>query len=89
MGFMAENYDIEISFARWMLVGIPVSFVMLPTAWFALTRFLYPCHVPASAAVQNHLHELRGELGTMSTAERRIAVLFSLLILSCLWYGRM
>ena len=82
MGFMAENYDFEISFARWMLVGIPVSLVMLPIAWFALTRFLFPCHIPASEAVQNHLHELRDELGTMSTAERRIAVIFSLLILS-------
>jgi sodium-dependent dicarboxylate transporter 2/3/5 len=82
MGFMAENYDIEISFARWMFVGIPVSFVMLPIAWFALTRFLYPCHIPASEAVQHHLHELREELGAMSTAERRVAVVFVLLILS-------
>ena len=82
MGFMAEHYDIEISFARWMLVGIPVSVVMLPIAWFALTRFLFPCHIPASEAVQNHLHELREELGTMSTPERRIAVIFSLLIMS-------
>ena len=38
MGFMADNYDIELSFARWMMVGIPVSFTMLPSAWFALTR---------------------------------------------------
>ena len=82
MGFMAENYDIGISFARWMLVGIPVSFIMLPIAWFALTRFLFPCHVPASEAVRKHLHELREELGEMSSAERRVATIFALLILS-------
>lgn len=82
MGFMADNYDIEISFARWMLVGIPVSFVMLPIAWFGLTRWLFPCHIPASEAVHEHLHGLREELGAMSTAERRVAVIFSLLILS-------
>jgi sodium-dependent dicarboxylate transporter 2/3/5 len=87
MGFMAENYDIEISFARWMLVGIPVSFVMLPIAWFALTRFLYPCHIPASEVVQHHLHELREELGAMSTAERRVAAIFVLLIFS--WMFRL
>ncbi len=80
MGFMAENYGIEISFARWMLVGIPVSFVMLPLAWFALTRVLYPCDIPASDAVRNHLHELREELGPMSTAEKRVAVVFGSLI---------
>jgi sodium-dependent dicarboxylate transporter 2/3/5 len=82
MGFMAENYDIEISFARWMLVGIPVSFVMLPIAWLLLTRFLFPCDIPASEAVKNHLHELREELGAMSTPERRIAVIFACLIMS-------
>ncbi len=87
MGFMAENYDIEISFARWMLVGIPVSFVMLPIAWFALTRFLFPCDIPASAAVREHLHVLREELGAMSTAERRVAAIFALLIFS--WMFRL
>jgi sodium-dependent dicarboxylate transporter 2/3/5 len=82
MGFMAENYGIEISFARWMLVGIPVSFVMLPIAWYALTRFLFPCVIPSSRAVRNHLHTLREELGQMSVAERRVATVFGLLIFS-------
>ncbi|MDX1405185.1 MAG: DASS family sodium-coupled anion symporter, partial [Woeseiaceae bacterium] len=80
MGFMAENYGIEISFARWMLVGIPVSFVMLPAAWFILTRYLFPCHIPASDAVREHLHVLREELGPMTNAERRVATVFSLLV---------
>ncbi len=82
MGFMAENYDIEISFARWMMVGIPVSLTMLPIAWLLLTRFLFPCDIPANEAVKNHLHDLRAELGTMSTAERRIAIIFACLITS-------
>jgi len=82
MGFMAENYDFEISFARWMIVGVPVSFTMLPIAWFILTRVLFPCDIPASAAVKHHLSELREELGPMSTAERRIAIVFVCLIFS-------
>ncbi|MGI9273096.1 MAG: SLC13 family permease [Woeseiaceae bacterium] len=82
MGFMAENYGIEISFARWMLVGIPVSLVMLPIAWFILTRFLFPVDIPATEAVKKHLHGLRDELGSMSSAEKRVGVIFVLLILS-------
>lgn len=82
MGFMAENYGIEISFARWMLVGVPVSFVILPIAWFVLTRYLFPVDIPATEAVRNHLHELRVELGSMNPAEKRVGVLFILLILS-------
>ena len=82
MGFMAENYGVEISFARWMLVGIPVSFAMLPIAWFILTRFLFPVDIPATEAVRKHLHRLRDELGSMSAAEKRVAVIFGLLVLS-------
>jgi sodium-dependent dicarboxylate transporter 2/3/5 len=65
-----------------MTVGIPVTAVMLPIAWFALTRYLYPVNVPASEAVDRHLHELREALGPMTTAEKRIAVLFVLLVFS-------
>lgn len=82
MGFMAESYGIEISFARWMLVGIPVSMVMLPIAWIALTRFLFPVNIPASEAVRNHLHKMREELGPMTTPERRVAIIFAVVIAS-------
>jgi len=81
-GFMAESYGFEISFARWMLVGIPVSAVMLPIAWIALTRFLYPVNIPASKAVDEHLHELRRQLGPITTPERRIAVVFGAVVFS-------
>lgn len=79
-GFMAENYGIEISFARWMLVGIPVTFVMLPVAWFVLTRLIFPVNIPASEAVQAHLHEMRAELGPMSVAERRVGIVFAAVV---------
>jgi len=82
VGFMAENHGIEISFARWMLVGIPVSAVMLPIAWVALTKFLFPVHIPASDAVRDHLHHLRQEIGEMTIPERRVAIVFATVI-SC------
>lgn len=86
IGYLAENYGIEISFARWMAVGIPVTAIMLPVAWFLLTRFLYPVNVPASRAVREHLHELRESLGPMTQPEKRVAVVFCLVVLS--WLSR-
>jgi len=82
IGYLADNYDIEISFARWMTVGIPVTLVMLPIAWLLLTRYLYQINVPASEAVNRHLHALREELGPMTTPEKRVAVMFVLVVLS-------
>ena len=82
IGYLAENYGIEISFAQWMRVGIPVTMVMLPIAWIALTRFLHPVNIPASDAVNDHLRELREEMGPITTPERRVAVIFALVITS-------
>jgi len=82
VGFMAENYGIEISFARWMIVGVPVSMVMLPIAWLLLTRVLYPVNIPASDAVRDHLHKMREDLGKMTTPEKRVAIIFGTVIFS-------
>ncbi|NIS91379.1 MAG: anion transporter, partial [Woeseiaceae bacterium] len=82
IGYLAENYGLEISFARWMTVGIPVTFVMLPIAWWVLTRFMHPVNVPASEDVNQHLHELREQMGPMTPAEKRVGILFGAVIFS-------
>jgi len=87
VGFLAENYGLEISFARWMMVGVPVSFVMLPLAWLTLTRVMFPFDIPENEAVNTHLHKLRQELGPMTTPERRVAILFAVVI-ACWMFRR-
>lgn len=42
VSILHENYNIEINFALWMLLGIPVVAVMLPITWFLLTRIMFP-----------------------------------------------
>ncbi|KAA9130178.1 DASS family sodium-coupled anion symporter [Marinihelvus fidelis] len=79
-GFLAENYGVEITFARWMLVGLPVSAVMLPVSWIILTRIVYPVSFRTSAETRALLAELRESLGRPSAAERRIAVVFALVV---------
>lgn len=82
IGYLADNYGIEISFARWMAVGLPVSFIMLPIAWLSLTRLMFPVDIPESHAVKRHLHDLREDMGPMTVAERRVAVIFGVVVLS-------
>ena len=80
IGYMAENYGLEISFARWMMVGIPVTVVMLPIAWFTLTHFVFSVDIRENEIVDRHLRQLKDELGPMSVAERRVAVVFGLVV---------
>lgn len=74
--FLAENYDIEISFARWMLVGVPVTFIMLPLCWLALTRLVYPISFETSDETRDLLESMKQDLGPASTAEWRIGIVF-------------
>lgn len=74
--FLAENYGIEISFARWMLVGVPVTAIMLPLCWLVLTRMVYPISFHTSTETRELLQNLKASLGPPSSAERRVGIIF-------------
>lgn len=74
--FLTENYNIKITFASWMMVGIPVTLVMLPLAWYSLTHISFNVDIPANPKVNEYLTNLKDELGEMSSAEKRVALVF-------------
>jgi sodium-dependent dicarboxylate transporter 2/3/5 len=84
-GFMSATYDIEVDFARWMIVGIPLTIVMLPLVWFVLVRVLFPVDFTASKQTQEHLLAQRKELGPLSSAETRTGIIFLALVLGWLF----
>ena len=84
--FLTDNYGIEISFARWMLVGVPVTIIMLPICWLVLTRLVYPISFETSGETQEHLKHLKKALGPASSAEWRIGIVFSCVVIG--WMTR-
>jgi sodium-dependent dicarboxylate transporter 2/3/5 len=76
--FMAETYGIEVSFAEWMLIGIPVVLILLPMAWLVLTRvaFSLPRTLPGLTA--EGLDKAVGHTGRMTADETRVAILLLL-----------
>jgi solute carrier family 13 (sodium-dependent dicarboxylate transporter), member 2/3/5 len=85
-GFMADTYGTEIAFANWMLVGVPVSAVMLPLAWITLTRVVFRVDFRTSGEGRQELRRLKAEMGRISTPEKRVAVVF--VTLAVLWITR-
>ena len=79
--FMKENYAIEISFFDWMLVGVPLTAVLLPTAWLVLTRWAFPVNIQANSAAADHLRQEREALGKITVPEKRVAIIFGLVVL--------
>ena len=84
-GFFSESYGVEVGFAQWMIVGLPLVVVALPLIYVALTT-VYPIELdelPGGTAI---IDEERAKLGTISKAETRVAAIFALTAL--LWMTR-
>jgi sodium-dependent dicarboxylate transporter 2/3/5 len=74
-GFMTEALGVEVSFARWMLIGVPAVLVLLPVAWLVLTRVAFSLP-PSFPDLKDHTLVTRvGRLGPMSSGEKRVALL--------------
>jgi len=86
VGFMEETYGTQIDFARWMLVGLPLTALMLPLAWIVLTRFAFKVDFSTSDEGRAELRRMKEGLGSMSTPEKRVAIVF--LIIAATWITR-
>ena len=86
VGFMQETYGTEIDFASWMLVGLPLTAMMLPLAWIVLTRIAFKVDFHTSPESRAALANMKAELGTISTPEKRVAVVF--LCVAIAWVTR-
>ena len=75
--FLQSTYEIEIDFFTWMLLGIPVVVVMLPSAWLLLTKLVFPTrHLELGDAGSVIADELAA-LGQMSRGEKVVAGVFA------------
>ena len=83
--FARDQYGIEIGFAKWMAIGLPVVFVLLPLSWLLLTRITCPvARRPIPGAEEVIRTELKA-MGPMSIEEKRVLAIFTLTALSWLF----
>jgi sodium-dependent dicarboxylate transporter 2/3/5 len=76
-GAASELLDIQLGFGQWMLLGVPVTAVMIPIVWLLLVKVLYRPGALGGDAASILAAEIQS-LGKASKAERRVAVLFVL-----------
>jgi sodium-dependent dicarboxylate transporter 2/3/5 len=84
--FMQETYGTEIDFSSWMLVGLPLSAMMLPLAWIVLTRVAFKVDFRTSAEGKATLRRMKEDLGRITVPEKRVAIVFVLMALT--WVTR-
>lgn len=70
--YMESAHGVNIGFARWLLIGVPLILILLPLAWLVLTRLAF--HVADAARapdaggdrLADRLDEERAALGPLS-----------------------
>ena len=75
-GFMQQNYGETISFTEWLAFGVPTVLLLLPVAWAVLVKVAFPFRMGSQATARDALIAARTALGPMTTAERRVTVVF-------------
>jgi sodium-dependent dicarboxylate transporter 2/3/5 len=69
-----------------MLFSAPLALVLLIALYFVLTRWLWPNNIKGNTATMEFIHNERVKLGPVSTAERRVLVVF--MVTALLWITR-
>lgn len=85
-GFMEKTYGVEVGFAQWMLLGVPLVLVSVPLVYFILTRLSFRVENTEVAGVREALGGERAKLGRMAWPEWAVTAAFLLAIL--LWVSR-
>lgn len=82
--WLEENAGSTIGFAKWMSFGVPTVVLLIPIAWWAVSRRLP--HLADGAAAIEGVREQRSALGSITAPEARAATVF--FIVALLWIAR-
>jgi sodium-dependent dicarboxylate transporter 2/3/5 len=74
--YVRDHLGVEISFIRWMGVGIPLVVVFLPVVWLLLTRVIFPIRDMDSGVARSRVADVYDTLGPMIRGERATFVVF-------------
>jgi sodium-dependent dicarboxylate transporter 2/3/5 len=77
VGFFEKKYNTNIDFIDWMLLCLPVAFLLMLALYVVLTRILFPNHIRSNAAARQHINEELLNLGPLSASEKRVLIIFS------------
>jgi len=76
--YLSDSYNIEIGFAQWMIVGVPLSVVLLVMCWFILTKVCYQVNEGDQVDTTSMFKTKLKELGAMSKGEKLVLFFFAL-----------
>ena len=86
IGLLENEYNMEISFVKWMSMGLPFSILMVGLCYVVLVKWMFPCKDIQFATSANVISEELKKLGKISKEERRVLTIFGITVF--LWITR-
>lgn len=77
-GVIKEMYGIELSFAKWMLFGVPVAWFFIILIWFYLVKMAYPLNLKQLPGGKRVITKELQKLGQPSAEEKAVFTVFVL-----------
>ena len=76
VGFIKRFYNQDVSFATWMVIGIPLMLTILAACYVTITQILYRNGLKSVEGSAELINAKLKELGTLSKEEKRVLVIF-------------
>jgi sodium-dependent dicarboxylate transporter 2/3/5 len=86
IGLLENQYHIEISFVKWMIIGVPFSVVMITISYLVLVKWMFPSRQLKFSASKNVIQEELLKLGPLSGKEKMVLTIFGVTVF--LWIFR-
>lgn len=71
-----ELFDVEISFASWMLIAVPIVIVLIIATWLYLGRFVFKMNIQGLPGGKEVIQKERHALGKVMHEEKVVAGVF-------------
>lgn len=85
IGLLENEYNIQISFLKWMVIGVPFSATMIAISYVVLLK-MFPNKQLKFAASKDVINSELAKLGPMSGKEKMVLVIFGVTVF--LWIFR-
>jgi len=86
IGFLESQYEIRISFLKWMTIGLPVAIVLITLVYFVLVKWVFPSKGLVFDASVSVIDDEYKKLGKASPKEKQVLYIFMIIII--LWIFR-
>ncbi len=86
IGLLENQYNIEISFLKWMIIGLPFSIILVGISYLVLVKWMFPSRELKFNASKGVIADELKKLGPTSGKEKMVLFIFGVTVF--LWIFR-